>query len=246
MRQKNTKEDKSQHMTNIILHGILAKEFQPSFRMKIHKAANVVKAIDANRTSFSKRISDLAREGLNYAIIVDGRKITELEELNIQKEPQEIHLVPLIVGAGAVLGAAILVGAGKALGAIGLTALGGFVGGLATSAVVSGIVGGLVMTTVSMGLQMLLAPKPDAGAPISAATKALTESFSFSNKANVASQGTPVPVGYGRLKVGSQLIQMSIKSYPQSQTSTTAMRQNPYVSKVAVENETEQSISNLA
>ena len=231
-------------MTNIILHGILAKEFQPSFRMKIHKAANVVKAIDANRSSFNKRILDLAREGLNYTIIVDGRKITELEELNAQKEPQEIHLVPLIVGAGGVLGGAILIGVGKALGGVGLATLGGFVTGLAANTLASGIVGGLVMTAVSMGLQMLLAPKPDAGPPISAATKALAESFSFSSKANVASQGTPVPVGYGRLKVGSQLIQMSIKSYPQSQTSTTAMREKPYVSKVAVENETEQSISN--
>jgi predicted phage tail protein len=235
-------------MTNIILHGILAKEFQPSFRMKIHKAANVVKAIDTNRPSFNKRIFDLAKEGLNYAIIVDGRKITELEELNAQKEPQEIHLVPLIVGAGVVtVGAAILVGAGKVVGAIGLTALGGFVGGLATSAVVSGIVGGLVMTAVSMGLQMLLAPNPKLaagvdGAPISAATKALSESFSFSNKANVASQGTPVPVGYGRLKVGSQLIQTSIKSYPQELQSTVAMRQNANT----LPSEIEQSISSAS
>jgi hypothetical protein len=81
-----------------------------------------------------------------------------------------------------------------------------------------------------MGLQMLLAPKPDDAAPISASTKALSESFSFSNKVNVASQGSAVPVGYGRLKVSSQVIQMSVKSYPQNQEATTIMRQNAYVS----------------
>jgi predicted phage tail protein len=237
MRQKNTKEDKSQHMTNIILHGILAKEFQPSFRMKIHKAANVVKAIDANRTSFNKRIFDLAREGLNYTIIVDGRKITELEELNAQKEPQEIHLVPLIVGAGGVaLVSAIVVAGGGVVGAAGL------VGGAAFAA---GLINAVVLTAVSMGLQMLLAPKPDAGPPMSASTKALSESFSFSNRANVASQGSPVPVGYGRLKVGSQLIQMSIKSYPQELESTVAMKQNVYLPTTKLPNETEQSISSV-
>jgi len=83
-------------MTDIILHGILAKEFGESFKMKIYRASNVIKAIDVNRTNFNKRIFELAREGFHYTLIVDGRKITELEELNINREPEVIHLVPLI------------------------------------------------------------------------------------------------------------------------------------------------------
>jgi hypothetical protein len=202
-------------MTNIILHGILAKEFGENFRMKIHKAANVFKAIDVNRKNFNKRMFELSREGLNYTIIVDGKKITELEELNIQREPQEIHLVPLIMGAG-----------GVALVTFLTSATGALTGGAAIAAAVINSVIGMV---VSMGLQMLLAPSDDT-APISASTKALSESFAFSNKVNVASQGSAVPVGYGRLKVASQVIQMSVKSYPQNQESTTVMRQNAYVS----------------
>ena len=66
-------------MTNIILHGILAKEFGENFKMQIYKAANVIKAIDVNRRNFNKRIFELSREGLNYTMIVDGKKITELE-----------------------------------------------------------------------------------------------------------------------------------------------------------------------
>jgi len=202
-------------MTNIILHGILAKEFGANFRMKIHKAANVFKAIDVNRKNFNKRMFELSREGLNYTIIVDGKKITELEELNIQREPQEINLVPLIMGAGGF----ILVGALGFSTAVGT-------GGAFAAAVINSVIG----MVVSMGLQMLLAPKPDDAAPISASTKALSESFDFSNKVNVASQGSAVPVGYGRLKVASQVIQMSVKSYPQNQEATTIMRQNAYVS----------------
>jgi hypothetical protein len=90
---------------------------------------------------------------------------------------------------------------------------------------------------------MLLAPKPDAGPQISATTKALSESFAFSNKANVAAQGVPVPVGYGRLKVGSQTIQVSVKSYPQSQNSSIAMKTDPY-SSVLYDNEGAESNTN--
>jgi predicted phage tail protein len=208
-------------MTNIILHGILAKEFGENFRMKIHKAINVIKAIDVNRKNFNKRIFELSREGLNYTIIVDGKKITELEELNIQKEPQEIHLVPLIMGSG---------GVALVTAAIGTAIVAG-----STAAFVAAAINFVILTVVSVGLQMLLAPKPDSGPPISSSTKALAESFAFSNKENVATQGSAVPVGYGRLKVGSQLIQMSIKSYPQNQNATTVMRQNVYSSPNSIE-----------
>jgi predicted phage tail protein len=222
-------------MTNIILHGILAKEFGKNFRMKIHKAANVIKAIDVNRRNFNKRIFELSREGFNYTMIVDGKKITELEELNIQKEPQEIHLVPLIIGSGG----ALLVGSWLGVSALAVSAGTAGAGALFAASLINFV----VLTAVSIGLQMLLAPKPDAGPQISATTKALSESFAFSNKANVAAQGVPVPVGYGRLKVGSQTIQVSVKSYPQSQNSSIAMKTDPY-SSVLYDNEGAESNTN--
>lgn len=200
-------------MTNITLHGILAREFGNTFRMKIHKACNVVKAISVNRKGFNKRILDLSREGFNYTIIVDGSKITELQELSLQREPQEIHLVPCIIGSGPVTAAAILTGASSVLG----------FGTVFTATMASSqILGAIMLTTVSMGLSMLLAP--DAPKQASASSAALQSSFSFSNKVNAASQGSPVPVGYGRLKVGSQVIQVCVKSYPQSRKSEVGTR----------------------
>jgi len=202
-------------MTSITLHGILAKEFGESFKMKIYKAANVIKAIDVNRKNFNKRIFELSREGFNYTMIVDGQKITELEELNIQREPQEIHLVPLIMGSGGYALVAAVIGTAVTAGT--------------TAAFVAATINMVIISVVSMGLQMLLAPKPEAPAPISASTKALAESFAFSNRANLATQGSPVPIGYGRLKVGAQVVQMTIKSYQQNQDSTSSMQQNAYI-----------------
>jgi predicted phage tail protein len=61
----------------------------------------------------------------------------------------------------------------------------------------------------------MLAPKANMSQP-SSDVSAAKQSFNFSSKANVAEQGIPVPVGYGRLRVGSAVIQSSIKSYPQA------------------------------
>ena len=50
----------------------------------------------------------------------------------------------------------------------------------------------------------------------SAATNAFSKSLAFSSRENVAEQGNPVPLVYGRLKVGSYVIQSSVKSFPLS------------------------------
>lgn len=209
-------------MTQVRLHGILAKEFGEFFSFKLGKAKDVIRAIDANKKNFIKRINDLAKEGFNYTLIVDGKKVSDFSEIEIKKEHKSIEIVPMIVGSGPFIALVVPLLA---------PALGG------------GIMGNLILGVISIGLQMLLAPKPDAGPPISATTKAFDESFKFSNKANVAAQGTPVPVGYGRLKVGSQVVQFSIKSFPQNEESTEVMTRNPF-NFVGGEDDVANTISN--
>lgn len=206
-------------MTAVRLHGVLAKEFGTYFTVSISRAKEVLRAIDANRKNFIHRINDLAKQGMNYTLVVDGKRVEDLAEIEMQAEVKTIDLIPLVCGAGAgAIGVGILtlVGAGSVAGTVFAPTL------------LAVFVGTLALTAVSIGLQLALAPKPDAGPPISATTKALQDSFTFSNKANVASQGSPVPVGYGRLKVGSQVIQFCIKSFPQTESSFEAMLANPF------------------
>jgi predicted phage tail protein len=47
-----------------------------------------------------------------------------------------------------------------------------------------------------------------------------SKSLSFSNRENITEQGNPVPLVYGRLKVGSFVVQSSIKSFPLTLTLT--------------------------
>ena len=186
-------------MTQVILHGILAKEFKKNFSLAIKRPKEVFDAISCSHSNFRNRVTELANQGIHFALLVDGKKITELQELNIQKESQEIHLVPLIIGAGGAL----------LVGALGFSTAAGTIGAFAATAINSLIIG-----VAMMGIQMALAPKPKMERPESVVNSA-KQSFLFSSKANVAEQGIPVPVGYGRLRVGSAIIQSTIKSYPQ-------------------------------
>ena len=211
-------------MTNITLHGILGKEFGKNLKLNLNRTKYILKAIDVNKKNFINRINELSREGLNYTIIIDNQKIQDISELDIKNIPQEIHLVPMIVGSGAAIGAAILTGISAGLAGIGI----GTATVFTSSMLASQIVGGLILSAVSLGLQYLLADNESTSSQASASTKALEESFMFSNKVNLANQGSPVPIGYGRLKIGAQVIQFSIKSYQQSRDTRDAYIQDQF------------------
>jgi len=58
------------------------------------------------------------------------------------------------------------------------------------------------------------------------------ESMMFSSsQINLAAQGSPLPIGYGRLKVGSSVIQSSMKSLPQTAEALDGMVADPFVSE---------------
>ena len=212
-------------MTNIILHGLIAKEFGNSFTMDLRFASEVVDALDSIRDGFKIRINELASEGLHYCIIIDGKDTLTMAQEDFLKKPEKVDIVPQIIGSGpAAIGTAILgafqISATTVAGSVGLS-------------IAAFAIGSVTMLAVSIGLQMLLAPgRPNTtpGAkvdgPISATSRSLQESFTFSNKTNVASQGSPVPVGYGRLKVGSQIIQATTKSFHQNTDALSAMRKS--------------------
>lgn len=47
-------------------------------------------------------------------------------------------------------------------------------------------------------------------------SSAFNKSLAFSNRENIVEQGNPVPLVYGRLRIGSFVIQSSLKSFPLS------------------------------
>ena len=188
-------------MTQVILHGILAKEFRKTFSLAIKRPKEVFDAISCTHGNFRNRIIELANQGIHFSILIDGNKISSLEEMSLTLDNKKIDIVPLICGYGPLPGIIAAIGAAA-------VQVGTFI---TSSAFLSQLAVGVAM----MGLQMLLAPEPKMDRPEST-VGAAKQSFIFGSKANTTEQGIPVPVGYGRLRVGSAVIQSTIRSYPQA------------------------------
>ena len=88
----------------------------------------------------------------------------------------------------------------------------------------------LFFAVVFATISYALAPKPEVDA-LEIQANANTQSLIFSN---VASQGAPVPIGYGRLKVGTQVIQATIKSFPQSVDPNSILVDKNYKGEVSI------------
>ena len=190
-------------MTTIRLHGILAKEYTDVFSMKIGNPSSVFAAIDCNRKGFTKRVIELQKQGFVYDVIINKTRITSGYKMDGMKDPETIDLVPVIIGSGAV----------------GLFLFGG-----------TSILGSAVASLALAGISYALSPKPDTqDQRVSATAEASKSSFVFGGVVNTASQGTPVPIGYGRLKIGSKVIQATIKSFPQNQQTQNVLTANPLI-----------------
>ncbi len=192
-------------MTKVFLHGKLGKEFGNEFNLSINKPQDVIKAIDANNEGFQKRIFDLSQEGAQYSLIADNQIIGSVEDFSAKRKIKEIHMVPVIYGSGV---GALAIGIGV------LAAVGGYV---TEYVVLSTILYAVALAAISYGVQSLLAKPPAQNNQGSYGTAAATsQSYLFTNGENVTQQGNPVPLGYGRLKIGSAVIQQTIKNYPNS------------------------------
>ena len=184
-------------MTQINLHGILAREYGDVFKLSLPNPKDVLEAIDCNRKGFISRIIELQKEGFCYDIIVDKKRISAGEEMDGFHNPQTIDLVPAIAGAGFLAPVFAFLGSGTLLATV-------------------------AKAIIFAAIAYALTPKPENEA-LEIEADASKSSLIFSNTVNVASQGAAVPIGYGRLKVGSQVIQATIKSFPQHQTRQKAL-----------------------
>lgn len=193
-------------MTNIFLHGKLAKIYGSKFRFSISRPKDAFSAIETIHEGFVNKLIEFSSKGLQYSIVADNETIEGVEEFSGKRKIKEIHIVPTICGSG--IGALVT-------GAVALATYAATYG--VVSALVSQLLLAVALSAISFGIQALLSKPPDTNAAsVSASTSATSKSFLFSNKENVKQQGNPIPLGYGRLRIGSAVIQETIKSYPNS------------------------------
>lgn len=185
-------------MLTVLLYGHLAKAFGRRHRYAVRNPAEAIRALSANKKGFREYLAKHSAPG--YRVLV-GKEPREFETLGYPAD-DVIKIVPVIAGAGRGLGQVIL---GAVLIVVSYFfppawgAFGSFVASVGTSMVLGGVA-------------QMLTPVPKAAKDKQQPDN--LPSFIFNGAVNTTAQGNPVPVCYGRLIVGSQVISAGLSANP--------------------------------
>ena len=185
-------------MAKLHLLGELGKRYGRYHCFAIHTPAEAIRALSANFVDFEAFIQ---KSELAYRLIVGKQSLHCQDELHYPSGQQIIKIVPVVHGAGGeggqLFAGAVLMAAAFAVPGLGTTIL----FGKTTLAMVSFSVG---LSLTLGGIAQLLAPQPEADEPNERPEN--QPSYHFNGAVNTTAQGHPVPLGYGRLRVGSAVI----------------------------------------
>ena len=180
-------------MKTVYLYGKLGKRFGKKWRLNASSPLEVFSAIDANSEGFLSYLSKTEEEGVKYVVLhkspVDISCKEDLQEsmvtegsVSLVSQKKELHILPAVEGNATLFIALKLAKVGG-----GLTLLGKIVAAVAISFVVGAI------------MKALFKP-PKRSDPTT------TKSYLLKGNQNRQAQGVAVPVGYGRVKIGSSCI----------------------------------------
>ena len=217
-------------MLTVRLHGHLEESYGSEFKFEAKTVREVIDALQANFDDFTE---EFIKDERAYMIVVDA----EAQELSGCVLPlgtnSTVDIVPAIVGAGGIFKALALIVVGTILVIATAGAAGAIVGGLQAAAAM-GIstvgatvtIGGITMgvgtaliglaAVGAIGAGLLLAGVASLLAGPDGPDGAGEKGTSLSRTDNVIGQGLPVPIGYGRLMIGSVVLSASfVSSYSQ-------------------------------
>lgn len=181
-------------MKEIRLYGQLARRFGRRFFFDVANPAEAVRALCANLAGFKAYLVDHSEPGFHVLVGKQSSAALKPDELAYPISCQEvIRIVPAIAGAKNGLGSVIL---GVALVAISyFMPVGGFL-----INTLAGTVGKmLIMNGISQMLTHAVQPQ-------STEKPTNQPSYAFNGAVNTVTQGNPVPICYGDMVVGSQVI----------------------------------------
>ncbi len=190
--------------TTVVLHGALAKRFGRRHELGVTSAAEAAHALCSLHPGFREHFQD-GHYRVIRGTVKDGLPLSEgMLNLKIGRAG-EIHFLPRAAGAKnggtgkAILGAVIII---AAIVAAPFTAGGSIAGAMAATSALGVSFGTIAMFGASMllaGISQLMSPQPKNNSN----TTDPKASFGLSGQMNSVTEGSPVPVVYGRQRVGS-------------------------------------------
>lgn len=185
-------------MTQIELGGVLGKTFGKTHHRLISTIHEATRALAATVDGFEKFMISSQKRGLTYAVF-KGKKNIGHDDLGYPVTGDVIRIAPVVMGskkAGllqTILGVALVV-AGYALS--------GFTGGASLALVGPGA------ALAAGGVIQMLSPQTAGLASKQDADN--RASYAFGGVTNTAAQGYPVPLLYGKRRIGGAIISAGI------------------------------------
>lgn len=195
-------------MKKIKLLGELGKKFGRVHMMDVKTTAEAIRALCANFKEFEQWLLGSEQRGVGYKVFVRKSQIG-VDELH-NPASKEITIAPVLIGSKdsffkVILGVALVAASFFLPGMTYFSAFSSF--GIDLSAIAFGVGVSLALGGVS---QMLAPTPPKTGGSGTGNDK--DPSYQFNGAVNTSAQGLPVPIGYGRLIVGSAVISAGLKA----------------------------------
>ncbi len=200
-------------LTTVRLGGELAKKYGKEFKLFLKSPIDVIKILQCNFPDFEKTLMDLERRGMRFrmTVIDRGRQDLALGDLTLQRQPPALRFAPVIHGASPETRKSNTQLAASAVLAIAAIAITVASGGSTLPATQAMFVKAFTMAAISFAMQGAMGHYAARQAKKNKQEIAERHpSHTYSNTDNITEAGGPVPVGYGKMLIGSTVIGASI------------------------------------
>lgn len=186
-------------MRSVKLYGHLGKKFGREFQLEVNSPAEAFRALRANFAGFDAYMHQHRKSG--FRVYVGNRNADE-QDLFLSSKVDSIRIVPVVggssSGAGRIIFGAVIIAAALTPGGQGVAAYLA-TGGMTAASITTAIVG-IGVSMVLGGVVQLLVGTPKTSTVDNGA------SYMFNGAVNTTQQGNPVPICYGTMIIGSQVV----------------------------------------
>ena len=220
-------------MKTVLLRGELGKKFGRFHSFDLSTPAEAIRALAANFEGFQQELCAAGERGIGYMVHVGRDAMQSLDEIDYPTgHTEQISITPVLQGAGGggvgqIFAGIGLIAAAIVLGPIGFGVLGA-TGALAGTAGVATAIGYVGAALVLGGTSQLLSPtisdnvasqgsfnpiRQRSRESFSAVNNEIADnrgSYIFNGAVNLTAQGNPVPLCYGRMKIGSVVVSAGV------------------------------------
>lgn len=180
-------------LRNVRLYGALGARFGRKFSLAVQTPAEAVRALCYLLPGFRRYLTEAKDKGMLFGVLTGDKHVPE-SELTMPGHG-DIRIAPIPAGSGRAAGVFM------AIVGIVLIVVGAWTGNI--------FLVGMGISMILGGVVMMLAPVPNDKKQKDTNNE---PNYAFNGPVNTQAQGNPVPLLYGRMKIGSAVISAGILS----------------------------------